>query len=341
MRHASVCPKNTNHCLTGEQSMRIAIFSLFVFIFLLPLTRSPALAKKEACYKVVNGKRYYTCKKRTDNEGTTTKKAVPEVASYRLVRIKNTKQEVVAKDLPVGYGDIPVLEAPAENIKVTQIKEKIKSPSLDPYKNTNENKGFYQRSWVGFILGKSSLVDTGLSSNVNYGLVFGINIAPRWKINFRYSRQSSDVFIDLRSRKPSSSSLLLGSSFNDASITTSLFSSDLQYYFTSKNIRPFVGGGLFYKNSKLEEIERFRGVGMRPSYLSKNSIGINSSSGLSYKLEKQWTLTTSLNFFMPLFKMSTKSYSALRENNKPFTRQAEKMLSSSVFQINLTAEYLF
>ena len=318
--------------------MRIASFFLFVSILLSPFAGALANATKNTCYKAINGKRYYTCKKATKNE-----KRPSAVVNQRHVLVKNAQEETVAEDLPSGYQNVPVLEASKEKIVVTQIEEKSDNmPSSYQQYEKPGSPGQYNR--FGILLGRSSLLSTGISSALSYGLSFRSNINSRWDFNVRYSRQSSATFLNISTRRASSRLFSSENAVEDSSIATNLFSSELQYSFADRNkvVRPFAGAGLFYKNTKLEEkddLQRLRRV--PAAYLSRNSVGISSSTGFRYELEKQWQLNASLNFFLPIFNTASNSYSPLGKEDNSFTQEDKKILSSSVFQINLTAEYLF
>lgn len=342
------------------------IFSLSMGFLAATAALSPALAASgktaDGCsYQIINGKYLTTCGKQQ------------AAAPAPVVVASATAQEPVS-----NYGAVPVRSQPDAPRPVVIQQQRSIDPqylpqsqevrSLDPENRFVEKEESWERkrarthqelldsTYVGATLGSATLTSVSAGSALGLGVVVGTNIDDNFGFELGYAYSSQDLNLRLDSRAsadPTPVSSGYGSAGrNDATLRSHLISGEFQGHFTDsyKRLRPYLGAGLGWKASTLEEngLNNTYGSAQSAGSLSQSTLGALASAGVKFRISQAFNFGASFRYFMPVLRQDSK-LEAARSNYGAYgiypesrlTKADDALTGSGQYQILGGIQYLF
>ncbi|MGZ6286829.1 MAG: outer membrane beta-barrel protein [Bdellovibrionota bacterium] len=282
-------------------------------------------------YQIVNGQYLTTCAKTkaTSSDQVASAAAAPQAAPQ------------AAAPAPTSYDSVPMRYEPsAPHPSVTQtslqpetmnvqiatpqnklVGQKDDREDRDDFSNNNWERGrsrqhqeLIDSTYVGAFLGASTMSSVSAGSALGVGLNVGTNIDDNFGFELGYSYSSQDLNLNLDSRAsadPLATSTAGYAHQNDATLRSHLFSGEFQGHFTDsfKRLRPYLGAGLGWKASSVEENTISNSYGPAATSggtLSQNTLGGIASAGVKFRISNAFNFGAAFKYFMPILHQNSK-----------------------------------
>jgi opacity protein-like surface antigen len=326
---------------------------LLLALMALALTAQSAFALSgktaDGCtYRIINGQYLTNC-------GGRTGKPVPQAAAPAPAP-QPTQQvaqaEPVANDYSEisDYGDVPLRSrGPAPSnapvIHVHPSAPQAAVPAIvheEDYdtQRKRQHDVFVDSAYVGTSLSSTSVGDAGSSTGIGFNL--GTNVDDHFAFELGYNYSSVSLALGAKG-----AGALNTYTRPDASLKTHLFSGEVQGHLTDtfKRLRPYLGLGLGWKSSTLQELNTAQDYGVtRSGTLSQSSLGGLGSVGAKFRVAKALQIGLSFRYFLPLASKDAELKSARTEMGVADTRLSKAddgLTSSGLSQISGGITYNF
>lgn len=255
-------------------------------------------------YKVINGQYLHSCDKSPVAPApvlmASASQAVPVVTSYGDVPVRSGTV-IAPSAAPQGSLAIVPVSTVSQGTIVNQAEEARYQKRVDQVVDAT-----YAGASIGSTNVKEAGAATGFSASVGTLLdeYFGV------ELGYNYSKQGLQLGLAQRA-DPSGAGVLAPYSRDDANLRTHLITGELQAHLTNalKRFRPFVGAGLGWKSSSLEENRdsslAYSGYGYgngnnSNGSLSQSAFGALGSAGAKLKVGRAVYLNFAFRYFFPL-----------------------------------------
>lgn len=346
--------------------LRLAMIkNLFLATLSLTTIASPAWAGKTAdgcTYQIVNGQYLTSC----GNKGAP--------AGQGLVA-----SNAPAAPAPTSYGSVPMRYEPSaprpsvQNIAPQQpdtMNVPINTPMQGQmYEREDADLGRWERkrakehiesldsTYAGVQLGSTAISQSNAGSTLGLGVNVGTNIDNTFGVELGYSYASQDLNLHLDNRNqadPSQTSTAVPRS-TDAMLKSHLISGEIQGHLTDsyKRLRPYLGLGLAWKNSSVEEntVPNSYGSSTGGGTLSQNTLGGIGSAGTKFRISQAINLGVTLKYFFPISRGNSRleqpqaspyAYGIpATANQTKLTKADDALTGSSQYQILGGLQYVF
>ena len=312
-------------------------YALISTVFTLILAPMPAMAKTisgktaDGCsYQIVNGKYITNCPAKnlgsSDSVSNTASAptASPTITSYGAVPVRANNNALRPSVESVTYTNTvspQVNQAPTMIVPISTPDQgrMVPQESYAERKIERQDK-FLNSTYAGASLGSANINSNGGGSSLGFGLQTGTNIDEFFGVEISYSYSKHDTFLNLQNRgatNPFPNSQLSNNGFatsaSDSTLKTHLITADVLAHLTDtdKRLRPYLGLGLGFQSSKLEEnssvpLAMNPGASNVAGSLSQSSFGISTSGGTKFRITDSIQFAAALKYFFPVFRNSAK-----------------------------------
>ena len=294
--------------------MKTSLFALS----LLTLTQALALAgtsgkTADGCtYQIVNGQYLTSCAKpKAAQDAVMVASAAPAAAtpppsSYSSVPVRYepsaprpSVQTVAPETMSIAITPPP--GAPARSI------ERYEDDGWERRRN-REKQEILDSTYAGVQLGSTSISQSNAGATLGMGLNVGTNIDDNFGVELGYAYSNQDVNLNLATRGSSDPTLVSNPAFaqrsTDASLRSHVISAEVQGHITDsyKRLRPYLGLGLAWKNSSVDEDSQSNGMGgsIGGGSLTQNSLGGIGSAGTKFRISGSFNFNLAFRYFFPI-----------------------------------------
>lgn len=327
-------------------------------------------------YQIVNGKYFVNCPEvakapqisqveasAAAAAGTPVGNDVPKVDPDRFQATASAPgQEFESKSLPKDPSSVKLLNgAPAGNDAVPAT---IARPKDERRKNSSD---FMDSIYAGAAFGRSSFTGIEGMDNDAFGLgvELGANLNDYFGIAFGYTYQKIDLFLGLEQRsqggvvtpftqaqnQPNGTFSRVPKNNDDSALNAHMVYAETQLYFTESaaSFRPFIGAGVAFKISTLEEDFPAGTTGASDAFVKQTAFGLTGSLGAKHQLTDNFTLGASLRLFIPIDNREplwgNRPQRGFNQNpatpQNLFNNSDLELTESGIAQIQLMGQFLF
>ncbi len=297
-------------------------------------------------YSVINGKYLYDCSGAASNQ----QKTPTASASTTQTTISTTVAPLDSySSVPVFHSSEtpqPLIVDKQSRLPTTPPKKqaRIETPAAAETSREAESSEYKDHSYVGFLVGGTTLTAPGASNSTGIGLAIGSNIDDYMGLELDYSYASQDLNLGLNSRASIPGSTVTAT---DSSLNANLVVAELQFHATdtSSRFRPYVGVGLGWKHSSLEDAGQggFGGNATIPgSSVSQSSFGTDTTIGAKIRFNENFQGVLDFRYFLPVVKSSASVSEDSTDGSQGRLTAADSPLTkSSLYQFQAGLLYLF
>lgn len=286
-------------------------------------------------YKIINGKYLTSCPSEDNEEEAPAKAsaeapnapATPSVTDYGDVPMRKHDSAKAPKLPPMQPGKAAREERAIERSSYS--KENYEEPETD----------FASRVYLGLGLGATNNISAKAGSTTGLGVNVGMDLDDIFGIELGYSYAKQSLRLGLENRNGGSSSYFLGS--DDSSLSSHLLTGELQAHLSdpSHSFRPYIGGGLGWRSSNLEE----KSYGyVSGNSLHQSSLGGLGSLGTTFRVNHNVQVGVSFRYFFPIFRQTAELKNSFSSNLPSRLKTTDDSLTgSSQSQIFAGVRYWF
>ncbi len=266
----------------------------FLFILLLAQLPHTLQAQNNCGYTRINGKQFWRCMQTESvfREGQTVSK---NMVAADLLTVKRVEPDVLLR----------------KRRPLVLSKKRVRSPR-------------YGESVVGILdlgvsLGLTSFSDISTKAGKKtptLGILLSAPLSSVFRLMLSYSYQSKKLLLGLEDRQETKNADDLSIS-SDSRITTHLVGAEVQAFLGSREAtwRPFLGLGLGYSLSQLEDTVSPYSIGTKRHILRQSNLGALLSLGLHYRVDSRLRLLASARFFDSLHSFDPSGFSENKNLN--------------------------
>jgi hypothetical protein len=274
-------------------------------VFFLPAFASASdLSGKTAdgcTYRIINGQYLTSCADKSSaaqgSQDEVSTVAARPVGSYGSVPVRSNPNAPVPTPAPV----VREWKAAPPTIQSSIERDELEEPKRKPL----------ERTYLGVTVGATTIAESNAGATTGFGLNIGTTFDEHYGAELGYGYVSQDLFLDLDSRGQGQVDPLDPRQTNDAVLKSHLITAEVQGCFTNSRsrLRPFLGLGLGWKSSSLEEKT---GPLYEPSYqkldasLNQTSLGGLGSAGAKLRLGKAILVGVAFKYFLPFMRQKAR-----------------------------------
>lgn len=338
--------------------MRCPLALPVLFLLLISPASSFAGQTSNGCsYKVINGEYHYDCKNAPAPAAPAPAPATP-IPSQRVTDTPITSYSAAPMAAPSERA-VPSANIPTMNISIAPpvqnqtINTTESSSSSANTSQQNYRDEFLDATYVGVMVGGSTISGANAGSALGAGLTVGTNLDEYLGIEIAYAYTKQDLYLNLAARGAATTMSPYGSTFqtNDSAVNAHLLSAEIQFHLTDsfKRLRPYAGLGLGWKQSTLSEknsapSNNYNGynygmnsVTQESGTLSQSSIGALASLGTKFRFSKNLQGLIAMRYFLPVSSQAATRSGAVNH----FNSGDSDITSSSLYQIVGGVQYAF
>jgi opacity protein-like surface antigen len=212
-----------------------------------------------------------------------------------------------------------------------------------------ERNKLVDTTYVGAQVGSTSISKAGSGTGV--GVMVGSFFDDHFGFELGYSYTKQNLALGLESRGAGPVNTY---SPNDAVLKAHLISGEVQGYLTDtfNQLRPYLGLGLGFKSSSLNETPRGNRYGgewgissgaaaSSGSSLTQSSLGGLGSAGAKFRIGRAFQLGFSFRYFFPLARQESRLEQPLYSENARLTKADDALTGASQYQLLGGLQYAF
>jgi hypothetical protein len=321
------------------------------------------LAADGCSFQVINGVYMHSCSDKggqagRGNQATATSARRGLVANETVASETITSySSVQMRSAPLSLSPPALSAAPARPTLVSSL-EGQNFRSAQDIQEERLIRSLVERTFVSLSAGTASTKGSG-AEGLGLGVSLGTNLDEFFgaEIGYSFSRQSMNLGLENRQGSASvldsersslasqwpvagSSRNSRATSNNDSSLANHLFAAEVQGHLTSvrRRLRPFLGAGLSWRSSQLEEEELPAGV--NGGVLRQSSLNASGSAGAKLRVGRNVQLAFAFRYISPLLKQESQldapqatARSGLLAPTSKLEAQDSRLTSASLTQL--------
>jgi outer membrane protein W len=318
-------------------------------------------------YQIINGQYLTTCgKQKAASDQLAVREAAPAPAPAASIATDyNTVPMRYEPNAPHPTITQTSIQPETMNVEIATPPTRLVSDREDlsndnwEHSRSRQHRELLDSTYVGASLGSTTMSSVTAGSALGLGLNVGTNIDENFGVELGYAYSSQDLNLNLDSRSeadPLNASSNGTGRQNDATLRSHLITGEFQGHFTDsyKRLRPYLGAGLGWKASSLEENAIGSGYGAASSSggsLSQSTLGGTASAGVKFRISNALNFSAAFKYFLPILRQNSKLQQPQSNNGgygiyppgsqSRLTKADDALTGSGQYQIQGGLQYLF
>jgi outer membrane protein W len=320
--------------------MRYALFAIAALPLLAQAEGLNGRTADGCTYKVINGQYLTSCptsRPAAAQDLAQTAAAAP-VTDYSAVPVRQNSQAPAPALQQPALQEVPFTAPPSHRGRIQAIAAEDREEAA----RDRLRARLIDKTYVGGLIGSNSMKAASAGGGMGLGVNLGTNIDENLGVEFAYAYAKQDLNLGLASRAltPSPNASLGGS---DSSLSSHLFSAELQAHLTDpvKRLRPYLGLGLGWKTSTLEENANSPLTGAANGSLHQNIFGGLGTAGTKLRLSQAFQLGLAFRYFFPIARQAASLEQPQGASGTDLTKADSALTGSAQSQLLGGVQYLF